>query len=234
MAPGWIESLGSVGDRGHISKTEPPPYYFPPGQTRTQVTSDFCPLTSSNPQSLPFLSDPPHRITLQSAPLKNSARPEFILRGSCDYWEETSHLPVCQCCKSLRMLSWLQGYLGTMEILQLFLLSVICLAEPLCLILSTPGKDSKIFLVDHWGSGWDFSLGTSAPGKQEPPLVSGHNCNDGDVFMLTSPLPSSDLLSNLSCKKSRTSPSWQSWHLSIHISMFRSWYYSFQRRWHIF
>jgi len=58
MAPGGIESLGSVGDRGHISKTEPPPYYFPPGQTRTQVTSDFCPLTSSNPQSLPFLSDP--------------------------------------------------------------------------------------------------------------------------------------------------------------------------------
>lgn len=47
-----------MGDRGHISKTEPPPVYFPPGQTRTQVTSDFCPLTSSNPQSLPSLSDP--------------------------------------------------------------------------------------------------------------------------------------------------------------------------------
>ena len=104
MAPGGIERLGSVEDRGHNSKTEPP-YYVPPGQTRIQVTSDFCPLTSSNPQSLPFLSDPPHRITLQSAPLKNSARPEFILRGSCDYWEETSHLLGCQCRESLRMLS---------------------------------------------------------------------------------------------------------------------------------
>lgn len=57
VAPGGIERLGSMGDRGHISKTEPP-YYFPLGQTRTQVTSDFCPLTPSNPQNLPSLSDP--------------------------------------------------------------------------------------------------------------------------------------------------------------------------------
>ena len=57
MAPGGIERLGSMEDRGHNSKTEPP-YYFPPGQTRIQVTSDFCPLTSSNPQRLPSLSDP--------------------------------------------------------------------------------------------------------------------------------------------------------------------------------
>ena len=42
------------------------------------------------------------------------------------------------------------------------------------------------------------------------------------------------LAQNFSCKKSRLSPSRQSWHLSIHISMFRSWYYSFQRKWHIF
>lgn len=116
---------------GHVSKTEQPAYDFPLGGT-TQVNAVSF---AHSPLVTPKASLPPSDSHTESPCRPYSSRiqsgPEITLHSGCEYWEEIiSHLPGCQCCKRLRMLSRLQGCLGTMEITQLLLLSVICLAEP--------------------------------------------------------------------------------------------------------